>query len=320
MSQIILRNISKKFYVKEKAHIFKKRNVKTIRALNNVSFTINEGEIIGYIGPNGAGKSTTVKVMSGILVPDSGECEILGLTPWKNRVEHVANIGVIFGQRSQLWWDVPVIDSFSLLKDIYNVDNNLFKSRQDELIEVLDISEIISTPVRLLSLGQRMRCEIAASLLHRPKILFLDEPTIGLDAVSKLNLRKFLKKENEHYGVTMILTTHDMDDIEALSSRVMVIGRGELLYDGSLTKLKEKYAKLSCIYIEFEDVCDDIIINDAVKIDRLENGCNIWFDSDVIKPFKMISNLEERFNIKDANVKEKSIDEIIAKMYKELSI
>jgi len=219
------------------------RRAKRVDALDGISFSIGEGEIVGYIGPNGAGKSTTVKIMSGILTPDGGECVINGRVPWKERVQHVSEIGVVFGQRSQLWWDVPVSDSFSLLKDIYDIPHSRYQSRLHELVEALDAGGFLKTPARQLSLGQRMRCELVAALLHSPKILFLDEPTIGLDAVFKLALRAFLKEENRRNGTTTLLTTHDMDDIEALCSRVMVIGRGRLLYDGQLEVLKERYSK-----------------------------------------------------------------------------
>ena len=218
------------------------RHARRVDALDGISFKIDEGEIVGYIGPNGAGKSTTVKVMSGILTPDSGECEIMGRTPWKERVEHVAQIGVVFGQRSQLWWDVPVSDSFLLLKDIYGIPGDSYEKRFAELVAALDVGELLKTPVRQLSLGQRMRCELVAALLHNPRILFLDEPTIGLDAVAKLTLRDFLKQENKRSGVTMLLTTHDMDDVEALCPRVMVVGRGKILYDGAIAGLRERYA------------------------------------------------------------------------------
>jgi len=218
------------------------RNTKTIQALTGISFLAAQGELVGLIGPNGAGKSTTVKIMSGILTPDSGNCQINGRVPWKERKAHVADIGVVFGQRSQLWWDVPISDSFRLLKDIYDIPEGDFQVRAKELAIALDIESLLKTPARQLSLGQRMRSEIAAALLHRPKLLFLDEPTIGLDAVSKLALRAFLKEENRRTGVTVLLTTHDMDDIEALCSRVMVIGHGKLLYDGAFDGLKSRYA------------------------------------------------------------------------------
>ncbi len=246
--QMRLREIKKSFKVYErpegKMGLLKgafTRTVRQVNALDGVSFDIDEGELVGYIGPNGAGKSTTVKIMSGILNPDSGECTIMGRTPWKHRVAHVARIGVVFGQRSQLWWDVPVRDSFDVLKDIYAIPTAQYKRRLEELCGAINAEGLLSTPVRQLSLGQRMRCELVAALLHSPTILFLDEPTIGLDAVSKLALRAFLKEENKK-GVTMLLTTHDMDDIEALAERVMVIGHGRLLYDGNLTGLSERYA------------------------------------------------------------------------------
>ena len=212
-----------------------------IHALDGVSFTISDGEMVGYIGPNGAGKSSTIKILSGILTPEEGTCLINGLTPWKNRIEHVKNIGVVFGQRTQLWWDVPVMDSFELLKEIYRIDDHVYRRNLEQLSEMLGLSELLRTPTRQLSLGQRMRCEIAASLLHNPKILFLDEPTIGLDAVSKLAVRDFILKLNEEKKTTVILTTHDMQDIEALTSRIILIGKGKILLDGTLADIKEGY-------------------------------------------------------------------------------
>jgi ABC-2 type transport system ATP-binding protein len=209
-----------------------------IHALDDVSFSISDGEMVGYIGPNGAGKSSTIKILSGILTPEEGTCLVDGLTPWKNRIEHVKHIGVVFGQRSQLWWDVPVIDSFELLKEIYQVDKQQFLHTLEQLTDMLNLSELLKTPVRQLSLGQRMRCEIAASLLHDPKILFLDEPTIGLDAVSKLAVRDFILKLNKEKNTTVILTTHDMQDIEALTNRIILIGKGRILLDGTMEDLK----------------------------------------------------------------------------------
>lgn len=215
------------------------REYETVRAINDISFTVSDGEMVGYIGPNGAGKSSTIKILSGILTPDSGTVTINGRIPYKDRKAHVREIGVVFGQRSQLWWDVPVIDSFELLRDIYSVPKSTYNNNLEELTELLNLSEILKTPTRQLSLGQRMRCEIAASLLHSPKILFLDEPTIGLDAVSKLAVRDFIQKINKEHHTTVLLTTHDMQDIESIADRVLVIGKGSLLLDGSFDDVKK---------------------------------------------------------------------------------
>lgn len=215
-----------------------RRETEQIRALDDLSFSISDGEIVGYIGPNGAGKSSTIKVLSGILVPDSGRCVVNGRVPWKERKPHAAEIGVVFGQRSQLWWDVPVADSFALLRDIYRVEQARYRRNLEELTELLSLESLLRTPARQLSLGQRMRCEIAASLLHNPKILFLDEPTIGLDAVSKLAVRSFIQELNRSHGTTVLLTTHDMQDIEALAGRILLIGKGRLLLDGTFDDVR----------------------------------------------------------------------------------
>ena len=235
------------------------REYEEIKALNDISFTIRDGEMVGYIGPNGAGKSSTIKILSGILTPDSGKVLIDGRTLWDmeragkkpsaraakcSRIDHVRQIGVVFGQRSQLWWDVPVIDSYELLKDIYSIPDPIYRKNIEELTESLNLGELLRTPARQLSLGQRMRCEIAASLLHSPGILFLDEPTIGLDAVSKLAVRDFVKKLNREHGTTVILTTHDMQDIEALASRILLIGKGEILMDGTLEDIRKGGASM----------------------------------------------------------------------------
>ncbi|MCI6434111.1 MAG: ABC transporter ATP-binding protein [Clostridiales bacterium] len=214
------------------------REYTEIRALNDMSFTIPDGQIVGYIGPNGAGKSTTIKILSGILRPDSGECSVNGMIPWQDRKRYVSHLGVVFGQRSQLWWDVPVMDSLCLLKDIYRVPERSFQQNLERLREQLDLGEFLTAPARTLSLGQRMRCEIAAALLHSPDILFLDEPTIGLDAVSKLKVREFIRTENRDRKTTVILTTHDMQDIDALCHRVLLIGKGRLLLDGSIEQIR----------------------------------------------------------------------------------
>ena len=242
---IEMRGVSKTYRVRRRdaglgsaARSLFSRRYGEIPALREMSFTIPDGQIVGYIGPNGAGKSTTIKILCGILRPDSGSCTVDGLVPWEDRKRHVARLGVVFGQRSQLWWDVPVTDSFLLLRDIYRVPEARYRENLERLTELLDLGDLLRTPARLLSLGQRMRCEIAAALLHSPEILLLDEPTIGLDAVSKLKVRSFILEQNRQCGTTVILTTHDMQDIDALCSRVLLIGKGQLLLDGTPAQIR----------------------------------------------------------------------------------
>jgi ABC-2 type transport system ATP-binding protein len=292
----------------------------TVQALDDISFKIDDGEIVGYIGPNGAGKSTTIKIISGILVPDSGKCDILGYTPWKDRVNHVKNIGVVFGQRSQLWWDVPVIDSFNLLKDIYKIPDNIFDSNLTLLTDTLDLSSLLSTPVRQLSLGQRMRCEIGASLLHDPKILFLDEPTIGLDAVSKIAVRNFIKTINKEKKVTVILTTHDMNDIEALAERIILIGKGKILLDGTLTELKNRFANNKTLIVDFEESSENIHIEGAEVLSRSKERMTLSVDLKRIKVSEVIGLLSNKLDIVDVSVESRPIEEIIVDLYKEYQI
>jgi ABC-2 type transport system ATP-binding protein len=327
MSQIVVENLVKTFQIaKRKPGLWNAtkglvhREYSTVKAIDGISFNLNEGELVGYIGPNGAGKSTTVKILSGILVPDSGRCEVLGNIPWKNRISHVKNIGVVFGQRSQLWWDLPVIDSFELLKDIYNIPELKYKTTKDELVEILSLQQILDVPVRQLSLGQRMRCEISASLLHTPPILFLDEPTIGLDAVSKLAVREFIKDLNKKNGTTVILTTHDMDDIEALCSRVMVIGKGQILLDGTINEIRNIVSKERRLIIELEGQIKDISIDEA-KVVKIE-GSRVYLDFNPyrISPSELIGNISSKYKIKDLLIENQPIDEIIAKFYEDFKI
>lgn len=296
------------------------REHKIVHALNDVSFTINPGEIVGYIGPNGAGKSTTIKVMSGILVPDSGSCEIMGYTPWMDRVEYVKNIGVVFGQRSQLWWDVPVIDSFALLKDIYQVPDTEYNDTLSLLIETLELKGILHSPVRQLSLGQRMRCEIAASLIHNPQILFLDEPTIGLDAVSKIAVRNFIKKINKQKNVTVILTTHDMFDIEALCDRVILIGKGSLLYDGNLQELRSRFGSHRTITLDYKSSTSPIQIPGTTPISWTEERAIISVDTTIVSVSEVIMKLSHSLDLVDISVTSQPIEDIIVQLYKEYEI
>lgn len=292
----------------------------TVQALEDISFSIAEGEIVGYIGPNGAGKSTTIKIISGILVPDSGSCSILGNTPWKSRVSHVKNIGVVFGQRSQLWWDVPVIDSFHLLKDIYKIPHQTFQNNLELLSSTLDLSAILTTPVRQLSLGQRMRCEIGASLLHDPKILFLDEPTICLDAVSKIAVRNFIKTINQEKKVTVILTTHDMNDIEALAERIILIGKGRILLDGTLSELKGRFSAQKTLTVDFIESDEVIDIEGTTLLSRSKEHLSLSVDLSRIGVSEVIGRLSTQLDIKDLSVDSRPIEEIIVDLYKEYQI
>ena len=295
------------------------RDYETVHALDNISFTIKDGEMVGYIGPNGAGKSTTIKIMCGVLTPDSGICDIDGRIPWKDRIPHVRDIGVVFGQRSQLWWDVPVIDSFELIRDIYRVEYGEYKQTLDELVTLLDLSEILKTPTRSLSLGQRMRCEIAASLLHNPKTLFLDEPTIGLDAVSKIAVRGFIKKLNAERGTTVILTTHDMQDIEALTERILLIGKGRILLDGSLEELKQRSSRRKKMIIEYNG--NRPVLSDNIAIIAQKEGrIVVETDPAVLSVSDAIASISAQVDVLDISVSGISSEEIVAELYKEFQI
>jgi len=297
-----------------------RREYKYIHALDDVSFQIGEGEIVGYIGPNGAGKSTTIKVMSGILVPDSGQCEIMGYTPWKDRRDYVEHIGVVFGQRSQLWWDVPIADSFDLLRDIYKIPPQAYRQTLDMLTETLGLAEFLQTPLRQVSLGQKMRAEIAASLLHSPKILFLDEPTIGLDAVSKLAVRQFIKDINAERRLTVILTTHDQNDIEALTDRVILIGKGQILYDGSLQKIKRHFDTYRTLTITYSPHEIPLEIEHAELQSWSTERAVYRLDSAQTTVSAAIAELGKSLNILDMTSEGPPVEEIIAGLYQEHGI
>ncbi len=293
------------------------RRYRTLTALDHISFSLEEGELLGYIGPNGAGKSTTVKVLSGILVPDSGRVEVLGRTPWKDRIEPVRNIGVVFGQRTQLWWDLPVVESFELLRDIYRVPQAQYETRRDELVGLLDLAGLLDTPVRQLSLGQRMRCDLAASLLHGPKILYLDEPTIGLDAVSKLAVRDFVLELNRERGVTVILATHDMDDVEALARRVLVVNEGQIYLDGTLGELRSRVTNERRLIVDLEREGDTVRDGEAEVI--RQEGHRVWlrFDPERTSAAQLIARVTAGHAVRDLFVENPPIEEIIARLYRE---
>ncbi len=322
---IELKNITKTYKIVQRnaglGNAFKsyfKREYKEVKALDDISFKINEGEMVGYIGPNGAGKSTTIKIMCGILTPDSGECKINGLVPYKQRSKYVKDIGVVFGNRSALWWDVPVEDSFELLKEIYNIPEDKYIKQRDMLTEMLNIKKIIKTPTRQLSLGQRMRCEIAAAFLHDPKIVFLDEPTIGLDSTSKIAVREFIKKINKEKNTTIILTTHDTGDIEALTKRIILIGKGKLLLDGSLNNLMKRYSKKD-LNIKYRGRITELPLGMRV-IEKNQNEAKIEIDEHQIKLADAIVFLSNTVDVLDLDVSNTPIDDVVANLYKEYQI
>jgi ABC-2 type transport system ATP-binding protein len=325
MACILVETLVKTFHVAERqagvwgaVRGLLRRRHRLVRALDGVSFRIEPGELVGYIRPNGAGKSTTVKILSGILVPTSGRCEVLGRVPWKQRMANARDIGVVFGQRTQLWFDLPVIESFDLLRDIYRVAQRDYERARDEMIALLDLTPLLDVPVRQLSLGQRMRCDLAAALLHSPRLLFLDEPTIGLDAVAKLAVRDFVKRLNRERGVTVILTTHDMDDIETLCSRVMVIGEGRILSDGTLDALRARVTTERRLIVDLEDPGAEVSDPDAEVVGREGHRVHLRFDPQRVPAAALIGRIASRHAVRDLFVENPPIEEIIARLYAEI--
>jgi ABC-2 type transport system ATP-binding protein len=292
------------------------REIKIVKAVDDISFTIDKGEIVAYIGPNGAGKSTTVKMLSGILTPTSGDILIDGLSPQKNRKQVVRNLGVVFGQRSQLNWDLRLGETFELLKRIYQIDDTQFKQNLETMNEILEINKIINTPVRQLSLGQRMRGDLAAAMLHSPPVLFLDEPTIGLDVEAKYSIRKFIKEINSSKGTTIILTTHDLGDIQALCSRVIIINKGVIIEDGSLIDLIDRIAPYRHLIVEFYEEPSSIAHPLAEIVEREGARIEFRFEKSKITASKLIEDISDQARIKDIRLDEAKIDDIIRAVYK----
>lgn len=302
-----------------------KPKTEKVVAVDNISFHVPKGEILGFIGPNGAGKSTVIKMLTGILTPTSGFCTIDGKNPQKNRKSYVKEIGVVFGQRTQLWWDLPLCETYAVLKEIYEVEDSAYKRKMDLLNEVLDLQDFIKSPVRTLSLGQRMRADIAASLLHSPKVLFLDEPTIGLDVVVKDNIRKAIAKINEEEQTTVILTTHDLSDIELLSKRIVMIDKGKNVFDGTVDELKSNYGQMRELHFELQNYSDFEKLEYQKKFnfsdDDMEiknEGVNVTlrFNSDIVPVSEMLSYTLSNVHVKDISVKDADIEEIIRRLYK----
>lgn len=296
----------------------------TVKAVDGISFEVEKGEIIGFIGPNGAGKSTVIKMLTGILTPTSGECRIDGRIPTENRKAYVKEIGVVFGQRTQLWWDLALRETYMVLKEIYEIPDKEYEERMAFLNEVLELEDFITSPVRTLSLGQRMRADIAASLLHNPKVLFLDEPTIGLDVVVKDNIRKAIRKINAESGTTVILTTHDLEDIELLCKRIVMIDKGKKVFDGELSELRRRYGQMRELAFELRSEEDFANLDyknkfsfgeDDFSAEVSKTAVKVRFNSDKASVEDMLSYTLSKVSVKDINVKDADIEEIIRRLY-----
>ncbi len=329
---IILEDVCKEFKTVKKQEGLKgafkglfSREYTLKKAVDKMSFTISKGEIVGYIGANGAGKSTTIKMMTGILTPSSGKVTVDGIVPYENRTENAKNIGVVFGQRTQLWWDLALRETFTVLKEIYQVSNEDFEYRMKFLDEVLGLNDFMATPVRSLSLGQRMRADLAASLLHNPKILYLDEPTIGLDVMVKEKVRKAIKEINKEFGTTVILTTHDLNDIEELCNRIIIIDNGKKIYDGSIDEIKSAFGYMNKLEIKIKssESLNDFNINHLLNSSEEDLFTEIAEDSIVINFNKnkiivsdIIQVVMKECQVLDVSIKETSVEEIVKKIYR----
>ena len=322
MPQILVRDLTKRYRIAERdagafgalRGLFHRR-MRDVEALDRISFTLEAGELLGFIGPNGAGKSTTIKILSGILRPTSGEVVIDGLVPYEDRIRHVARIGVVFGQRTQLWWDLPVIEGFDLLAAIYRVEPARYRKTRDELVGLLKLERLLDQPVRQLSLGQRMRAEICAALLHEPAILFLDEPTIGLDAPAKLAVREVVQRLNRERGVTVLLTTHDMHDIEALAERVIVIGHGRILADSPFESLRAEGLAERRVYIEFAEDAPALALAGVEVRAREGRSLELAFDPAKTSAPALIARIAAEYAVADIHVEQPAIEEVIARFY-----
>lgn len=288
-----------------------------VRAVDRVTFDLREGELVGYLGPNGAGKSTTIKMLTGLLVPSSGMLSVDGFIPWKERERYVARIGAVFGQRTTLWWDLPVIESFELLQPMYRVPQDRFRRSLDAFVGLLDMEEFLHTPVRSLSLGQRMRADLCAALLHEPRLVFLDEPTIGLDVVAKERIRQFIQHINRERGVTVLLTTHDLSDVEKLCERVMIIDHGQVLYDGGLEKLNDRFESDWFLVVKFAEEYLDVRLPGLQDPMREDHRAVYRFDHHKVAAADLIQQLLPRFRIDDLEVRRPALEETIRRIYEE---
>lgn len=293
------------------------RGYRQVRAVDGITFHIHPGELVGYLGPNGAGKSTTIKMLTGLLVPTSGALRVNGRIPWRERREHVAHLGAVFGQRSTLWWDLPVIESLELLRYIYKVPEDRFQRNLNEFRVLLDLDPFLDTPVRSLSLGQRMRADLCAALLHNPKLLFLDEPTIGLDVVAKERIRRFIRHVNNELGVTVLLTTHDLSDVEKLCERVMIIDHGRLLFDGALDVLRDRFGGKRKLVVEFAEEYPDPQVPGVEIVALTPQGATYLFDRRSMTASELIGKLSSRYRLLDLEVREPDLESTIRRIYEE---
>lgn len=324
MSLIKAEDLNKKFKIYNQGEgikgylkSFVSRDYREVHAVEDLNLEIKSGEMIGYIGANGAGKSTTVKMLTGILEPSSGRIEVDGRDPQKERKKNAMNIGVVFGQKTQLWWDLPVKESFRLLKEIYEVSDEDYEERIDEFDEVLQLSDFWDQPVRKLSLGQKMRCELAASFLHHPKIVYLDEPTIGLDVAVKERIRGFIKKMNREENITVMLTTHDIDDIEDLCDRIVVLDEGKKIYDGQLDSLVNRFTSRRLVMETRETEDIELDLRGIKTIEQEDGHIEIVFDREIISASDLMREVLERFEVLDFQIREPDIEAVVKKIYNE---
>ena len=293
-----------------------KPEFKKFDAVKGINFNIEEGELVGYIGENGAGKSTTIKMLTGLLTPTSGSILVNGIVPNKKRVENNKNIGAVFGQKTQLWWDLPVIESFRLIKKMYKIPENEYRKNLKKFTEILELDDLLEKQVKNLSLGQKMRCEIAATFLHNPKIVYLDEPTIGLDVFVKENIRKFIKDINKEKKTTVILTTHDLKDIEDVCDRIILLDKGQIIYDGEKQKFKDTYGKYVIAELIIKDKKEDIVLDNVEIVEQSENKLKIKFSHNQITIVKIMEEISEFCTIEDIHMKEAELEDILKEIYK----
>jgi ABC-2 type transport system ATP-binding protein len=293
------------------------REVQLVRAVDGISFQVRRGELVGYLGPNGAGKSTTIKMLTGLLVPSGGVVEVGGMVPWRERERYVSRIGVVFGQRTTLWWDLPVIESLELLQFIYRVPKARFAQNLAEYRALLDLDPFLNSPVRSLSLGQRMRADLCAALLHDPDLLFLDEPTIGLDVVAKERIRQFIAHINQERGTTILLTTHDLADVEKLCDRVMIIDQGRLLYDGNLGTLMTRFGGKRELVVELAEPYDQPVVEGAELVAQEGLRVTYRFDRNTVSASELIGRLSARYRLRDLSVREPEIEATVRRIYEE---